>query len=382
MPPDEIRVPVEGILLESIDAAGQTGRECPMVDQRIRTAERRWRTDRADQAELARLILELRRAGRRVPTGLLDACVFSPIDFSSRLILLVEAERPTGAIVAVGTTGDSPVRIPKHRTWWVGPLVHDERLTPVLTEVRERRLPGLALRERRVAEKELLRAGDSVVALDLRGSHLPQGLGSLRHAPRLQRLDLSEARRYDLRKLPALDELVMLRLDVPDYAGPPTLPPSLCRLSLAFAVVEPFVACLAKLRSLTHLDLNRAIVSTRSARAIARCEGLQHLNLESAKVTAEALAELAEGTPSLESLVLGRVNGITDEGLGAIARMRSLRALNLDHLPPAVTSEGLGVLTSLTNLRKLYLRGPKRMKVRLAAGLEALASELTDCKIY
>jgi hypothetical protein len=374
-----------------------------VADARIREAERRWRADPTDQAALEAAIQERRRAGAPVPTPLLDARLFPAKKVGASVPMIVEVERPTGEVELAGATSGRLVKLPTHRAWWVCPAregwrsygklegaddvphldeLGEDGLARALAEVRERKLPGVAIRARAVPAATLRGLGDALVNLDLHRSTLPDGLGSLAELPRLQRLDLSGEETLPPDALPPLPELVTLRLDFLRLERPLALPPSVVRLGLqSVEGPEQVTPWLASLEQLTHLVLRGTRLSTATIGHVADCKGITSLDLESTNVGDDQLERVVKALPGLVELNLTRCDELGDAGLAALAGLPALRRLHVDHCR-GFTSAGVERLAPLGTLETLYLRGSKGRVAELRPGRDALRSALPGCKIY
>jgi hypothetical protein len=83
-------------------------------------------------------------------------------------------------------------------------------------------------------------------------------------------------------------------------------------------------------RKLESLDIGGcARMTDRSVEAIARLQGLTHLNLAATSITDSSLTLLSRKLPKLECLNLYACQNITDEGVTQVARMRKLSSVNL-----------------------------------------------------
>jgi hypothetical protein len=103
---------------------------------------------------------------------------------------------------------------------------------------------------------------------------------------------------------------------------------------------------------LDQITLNAIPIPDHEFKNLAYLTGLQDMMLLRTPVSAKALAHL-DGLTSLTRLHLYRVPGMTEEALGQIGRIRSLRSLTLDQTP--VSGPGLARLTNLTSLESLNL---------------------------
>jgi hypothetical protein len=380
-----------------------------MADARWREAERRWRAD-GDAQALSAAIAGRRREGLAVPASLLDAQVFSPTTFESRVPFVVEVERPDGSVDRVGCTpSKQPLKVPRHRAWWAcatrdpwrsyGKLPGVERvpfpdsapgsgqclgataLGRVLAEVEAKRVPGFALRAHSLADV-LERLPVHLETLDLERSFSRGGLGPLARLMRLRRLVLGGMGRVDLRPLRDLPELVTLELAANQGLQLDDVPRSTARLGLSLVGgVDSVLDGIVRLPALTHLDVSCRDLTDVGAKQVARCPGLLSLNLASSQLTDKGLRALARALPKLEALTLDRCDGLTDKGVAALSGLTSLRTLSLDHCR-GLTAKGLAQLSSLSNLRALYLRATGKLMGDRTAARERLREALTGCKIY
>jgi hypothetical protein len=213
-----------------------------MADSRLREAERRWAAEPGDQHALATAIAERLRAGLRVPPFMLDAQVFPPTSFESKLPFVIEVEQPDGEVASIACTPSrTPLRVPPHRAWWVSPtadpwrsygklqgvarlpspdsapyarqVLDSRKLSRALDEVETRRVPGLALRAHSLGEA-IHRLPAHLESLDLTRSFSRTGLGPVGQLQRLRRLDLTGMGRIDLRPIRDLPAAITLRLDL------------------------------------------------------------------------------------------------------------------------------------------------------------------------
>jgi hypothetical protein len=364
-------------------------------DAKLREAERHWLAAPNDQTALAAAIGEHRRAGKAVPPTMLAAQLFPALTFRSKATFFVRVEKPDGAVEEVGESGKKPIEIPRHRSWWVTPILQVRRRYPsaaaarpeqerllrsALTEVAKQRIPGLAL-----GAYELFASAERLLHLEviaLKASHANIGLEPLTKFEQLRRLDLTYSR-ADLRPLRELREVIHLILVGCTGVDLAFVPRSTVRLSLGLA--NDLDASLAGIEALPALARLSVVgeVSDVGAGHVSRASRLVELRFDHALITDSGLRRLAKGLPRLEILSLDHCQTITDKGMAAIATMSSLRRLSLDDCG-GVTAKGIARLAALTNLEVVYVRAAKhlhlnddRSKARIA-----LREALPRCKVY
>lgn len=341
---------------------------------------------------------------------MLEAQLFAATTFESKLPLVVEVERVDGETELVGcTTAKQPVKVPRHRAWWVSPTQDPWRsygkltgasrlpypdsaprsgncltaakLQKVLAELEDRRLPGLALRALSLGDS-LERLHGDLEALDLERSFTRAGLGPLARLSRLRRLVLSDMGRLDLRPIRDLPELVTLDLAADEAVSLDDVPRSIVRLGLRnVAGLDLVLEGVGALSALTRLDASSRDLTDAGARHVAKCPELIALNLANSQLTDKGLRALAKALPRLEEITLDRCDAVTDKGLAAVATMTSLRTLSVDHCR-GITAKGLAKLGALPNLRALYLRATGKLNADRNVARDRLRESLTDCKIY
>jgi hypothetical protein len=405
-------------------------------DEQWREAERRWRTSPSDET-LAAAIKAGRRHGARIPGELLLAQRFPRRTFSCKEQGWVRVE-VDGGLKALGyTPKDAPIAIPRHATWWFQTL-QGAATVPSFDQllklaVREQ-IPGLGVFLPKVSDRDLAQLGTS--APDVTGLSLSEKYSSRRRplteavfaavakARRLQRLRVAAGVDPNGRREPTpfsplrdLPELVDLEVGVSavsrDLGG--QLPRFVRRLALRgfsepwprMRGVEAALEGLGLLEELVDLELQYADATdeglsgflSRSAQRLERLsiEGcidvigdafgkvvaprLRMLDLHSTAVTDRALAQLPKVTPALERLKLTTCKAVGDAGLGHVAKLTTLRELDLDHCT-GVTSKGLVKLADLKGLERLYLRGSPGTLATWGKGRDKLRKALPDCKIY
>jgi internalin A len=163
------------------------------------------------------------------------------------------------------------------------------------------------------------------------------GLQSLAQFKNLRRLWLSGTAAGD-RGLAAIAGLTKL-----EYVG---LPPQLTDAGLAH---------LANLTRLKSLRIFHPEVTDQGLSHLAKLTALEEFELsETNKISGSGLAALSGS--ALKILNLDDLEGITDDGLQGVARIKSLRGL---HLPPQITVAGIKHVASLENLDDLDLSSAK-----------------------
>ena len=211
----------------------------------------------------------------------------------------------------------------------------------------------------------------------------PQLLGG--NAAMLQELGLAirKVTDADLGELAALGNLVYLDLygktRITDR-GIAALSKVITLRTLVLQLTGVGDAGLRSLRALPHLvslDLSETKVTDAGVRGLSALEHLQYLDVSSTSVTGAGVEHL-EGLrtlrirgmrndadleriaklPNLRWLaVSGDENGVTDDGMGHLARLRGLVGLEIIINRPHVSASGVARLGELTTLRELRISG-------------------------
>jgi hypothetical protein len=113
------------------------------------------------------------------------------------------------------------------------------------------------------------------------------------------------------------------------------------------------VAALADLPDLQHLRIRGRGINAECLRELAKIKSLRILNVPHAEFADEGLEILAE-LPNLESLRFGS-SLVTDEGMKTLARFPAIRQLHLIDVP--ITDAGLAELAKIDRLQSLYIDG-------------------------
>ena len=218
------------------------------------------------------------------------------------------------------------------------------------------------------------------------------GIGQLGRTNSLQALWLTGTgvTHEGLKQLASLPNLVALDLEVCDgvtdascgvLAGMSNLR-ALILKKTAFEparVTDDGVLQLAKLQHLELLDLYANSVTDAGVEHLGRMQSLRSLDLSLVAITDKALPHLAD-LPNLEHLSLLFSEGfagptVTDKGLQSLARVKSLRSLNLT--AARITDAGLEPLKRLTQLEELRLANTSITE----QGVAQLKMALSDCAI-
>lgn len=226
--------------------------------------------------------------------------------FDSPRPYLVFAELPTGQRQLCGLTARGrDVRIPEHLTWWVRPVLPNDR-------------------------RGLMRAAEKVhdIVADLQDHDIPG-------------LDLEHSD-VDGRALVDLDGRAQLRW-----------------LSLARCpeITDASLACLADFKWLRHLILSECqSVTNAGMRYIGRLTELRYLDLDGCRhVGAPGLARLS-ALSKLGVLSMRGCTAVDDDALDEIARLGALEWLDLSRCGP-ISDSGLACLRTLRRLCTLRLAG-------------------------
>lgn len=292
-----------------------------MRDRALRAAEHRLQADPDDQDALQQAILARQRSGLPVP-GWMHARSLSPAR-SLQLSVPVDvgALLPDGRSVGLGRTGEAPLQIPEHRTFWITP--------PTPSDLS-------------VAELGAELVAQSVPGLSLGSDFSEDGLRALAPlAEHLTYLDLSACRRAmsGLRELHALSCLATLRLWY-------------C-VSLDDAGLE----ALGGVKGLSTLDLGNCTGFAEGALdSLLGLEELTVLRLGSCRQIGDLGVGLLRRLPRLTSLDLRHCVRLSDAGLAALAGAPELTVLNLSFCD-SLTLGGLAQLVALPRLSQLYLAG-------------------------
>lgn len=141
------------------------------------------------------------------------------------------------------------------------------------------------------------------------------------------------------------------------------------------------------LRHLAHLEQlerlymwNVSEVSDAGAAQLANLKQLRSLHISGSKITDESL-KVFGSLPLLEELSL-QFNDFTDEGLKHLADLKRLKSLwicrRAGDRPDSITDAGIESLVGLTQLEELGVQDT----AVTAAGVQLLAKELPNCKVY
>jgi WD40 repeat protein len=133
---------------------------------------------------------------------------------------------------------------------------------------------------------------------------------------------------------------------------------------LPLELTDAGMAHLSNLTKLRSLFLHQPQVTDQGLLHLAKLTALEEFSLsfETDRVTGSGLAALA-GAAKVQTLYLGDLKGITDDGLKAVGTLKQLRTL---HLPPQITVAGLKHLTPLENLTDLELQNARLTDADLA----------------
>jgi hypothetical protein len=164
------------------------------------------------------------------------------------------------------------------------------------------------------------------------------------------------------------------------------------------------VARLLELTELEDVDLTLCVlISDESVEALAQLHKLRRLSLHACyNITDAGLAALAESA-SLEELILWSCEKVTDLGVESVATVATLRQLELPGFAPitdiglralssnasnlemlrldnlsAISDEGLGSLAKLKSLARLVVQGCRQIS---EAAITALRAALPSCEI-
>ncbi|MFW6159159.1 MAG: SUMF1/EgtB/PvdO family nonheme iron enzyme, partial [Planctomycetota bacterium] len=310
------------------------------------------------------------------------------IRFESKLpltVTVVEGTDRVGRLLRRGL-GKTPadgegIEIPVGALWYVGPVkiegFSDAHLTRLVTECREKRVPGLSLRSDPHYKKfgtftdaglEALTRCPHLQYLDLRASRKisDAGMASVGRLTKLRYLGLKDCGQIGdtgLRHLAGLAELRHLQLSYNKSLTAEGLQAlaefrELRVLDLMFVkkVDDKTVELLSRLPHLWSLNLSGTRVTSGCVESLARMRSLRSLGLSGTDMKGEALAPLAS-LPALESLGLSGTVG--DETLPVVARCKSLKRLSL--AGAQITDAGLAHLKKLDRLEYLCLNACKKI---------------------
>jgi Leucine-rich repeat (LRR) protein len=121
-----------------------------------------------------------------------------------------------------------------------------------------------------------------------------------------------------------------------------------------FAITNQSGKHIAKLKSLTQLEIFRCQGFGNEGVLALKGSGLQRLTLRDLPIVNDTAMEVLKDLPKLKKLYLRDISGITDQGLKNLASLESLELLELWTIP--VTSATMGVIESMKNLKELSLR--------------------------
>jgi len=249
--------------------------------------------------------------------SLLPARTFAP-----RASLDVGALLPDGRSLGLGRTGQNPIQIPEHRTFWVKPPPpSDASLEGLVSELVAEGVPGLAL------------------APDVSDAGLER-LAPL--ADHLTYLDLSACGRLTASGLAHLRPLECL---------------ATLRLWYCLSLGDAALARIGDLTGLSTLDLGNCTgFGEASLAALTSLEELTVLKLGSCAQVGDSGLGLLRGLPRLTSLDLRRCARVTDAGLAGLVGSSELTVLNLSFCSE-LTLKGLAPLRELPRLSQVYLVG-------------------------
>jgi Leucine Rich Repeat (LRR) protein len=291
-------------------------------DRDLRAAEHRLQADPDDQDALQHAILARQRSGLPVPGWMHARAVLPARTFAPPLALDVGALLLDGRSLGLGRTGDAPLELPEHRTFWVKPPPpSDATLEDIVPVLAAEGVPGLAL------------------APDVSDAGLAQ-LGPL--ADHLTYLDLSACARVTAAGLSHLQLLECL---------------ATLRLWYCASLGDEALAALGRLVGVSTLDLSNCTGFSEGAlRELNALEELTVLELGSCRQVGDAGLSHLRALPRLTSLDLRRCVGLTDAGLAGLAGSPELTVLNLSFCPE-LTLKGLAPLGELPRLSRIYLVG-------------------------
>lgn len=138
-------------------------------------------------------------------------------------------------------------------------------------------------------------------------------------------------------------------------------------------VTRSGIEAISALTSLTSLSIAGPGVSDESLRLLRPLTGLEKLDVGHSAVTGTGLAEFVD-MPLRELDLFGCK--LTEDGLDAISKLKSLEVLNLQFTP--VTDSSILRLKDCTRLREMWLLSTQATE----AGAEALSKLLPDTKIH
>ncbi len=185
------------------------------------------------------------------------------------------------------------------------------------------------------------------------------GIKSLRHSANIRHLELRETQVTGegleaIGKLDELEELVLLDRDI-GAAGFSNLAvlPKLRRLALSGPIEDPKLTKLGLLVHLQELDLDMPDIVDGAAEEIAKLTSLTSLNLADTQLSDVGLARFSTLT-QLQELYLDGTR-VTRDGLTSVAALAQLRVLSLDRTD--VVDAGIEALAGHPALEELRLDG-------------------------
>ena len=231
-------------------------------------------------------------------------------------------DRPLGYTLNRETGEGVPVEVPPGVRWYVrhnDDRISDQYLDVLLTDARERSVPGLSLAScRQLTNEGLERVAElrHLETLDLFNTNLSdEGLAAIADLPQLSSLNIAGTEVSDsgvavLKQLPRLEQL---------HLG-------------WTAVGDAGCSEISKLASLKILELRKTAVTNQGLESLGRMSSLHALGLQETAVTSDGLLHLEGLSSTLQRLDLGYTR-VDSDAVAILKRMVSLRTLVLRATP-------------------------------------------------